>query len=226
VVLALSGPGELSTKLPNQSKNKITFVTFALQACAGENLEGSTTVTIGGTKIGFRHYDAPEDPEGGGIAAPVEIMVRDGLAEEGEEWMSANVFISAKPEAPHMMSGAPKLTIRIDESGPVPVWDFYLGERLILANLGLLENTHSKRLAIRIGQRSSVLLKEFAVSRENPLFEDVNVNGIPDAYETELLGGLIEDAGGRSVPIDGGPSLLESYLGVYPSRQVGGEGEV
>ncbi len=224
--LVMNGVGSLSTKLPRLKGSRISFITFKFQAAAHLELKKGSIIQIGGAKIGYRIYENPnatEEDYSDGIRE-VEIMAFDDLAPKGEKWISTRVLININPEQPGRMAGAPAITIRLDRGSPKPIWDLYLGKRLLVANIGLIKGADASRLGFRLGQESDSVLSEFKISQRNPLFVDRNINGVSDIFERKTLGRLMRRPGERSLPMDDGSSLLDEYLVFNKTRQSREEG--
>ena len=224
--IVMSGPGELTTELARLRSSRVSFVTFSLQAGAHARLKKSTIVQIGGARIGYRIYNnpnAPADAYEDGIRE-VEIMAFDSLAPKGERWITSNILIGIAEEEPNNMEVNPAITIRLDRESPVPVWDLYLGRRLLLANIGLLEDSSPSGFRVTLGDCPDSVLSTFKIYRRNPLFEDRNVNGVYDPFEIDKLGRLTKHVGERSLPLEDGSSLLSDYLVYATSREAKEEG--
>ena len=111
-----------------------------------------------------------------------------------------------------LLSGSPLLTIRQDGTRPRGVWDLYLGQKLVVADLGIDRSSEPGSFKIYIGKDRSAKLLGFNIFRENPLFRDRNLNGIEDSFEIDIIGEVQMGFSKRSDLLFDEFSLLDMYL--------------
>ena len=128
----------------------------------------------------------------------------------GKIWVSTGIYYSYKQE--HSNGPWARVTARIDlESG---VWDLFIDDVLMLANLPLSEQNHRSDVPIVwSAEDGGVKVKNYQLTSENPHFIDSNRNGIPDSFEESA--GVDPGFNRNSAVPDKGKSLLESYLTTY-----------
>lgn len=132
----------------------------------------------------------------------------DGDALGGGQWFRSGAELSLDALG---RSGWQHITLRLDLFSSL--WDVYVNEQLLAANLGFVESLQVGSEAINIYGNSSTTsyLDTFEVSAVNPLFTDHDSDGIDDMYESE--NGLSILADDRDLDLDGdGLSNLEEYL--------------
>lgn len=185
ILFAGEGSASLRGALP-VSRKKPYFVSFFLQGVGGETPEVGTVIDIDGAVVGIRTYSNPKANYDNGIRT-AEIVVLEGDTETDREWLPTNALVQMSRSDSTLMSGAPPLTIRFDWASSEPVWDLFLGRKRLLSGIGLLEGKRSGGLRIRVGNEGVARLHGFVVSKENPLFEDENLNGVEDALESDEL---------------------------------------
>lgn len=181
VCIYLDGPGSLSRQLSLPARRGVSFVTFRLQALAGEGLKNGAVLNIAGAKIGFREYFNETAPYDNGIRR-TEVLAFDASAPKGEKWNPTGIFVSYSTSLPDLMSGAPVLTVRLDRKGPRKSWDLFVGSRRVSSNMGLTSGNRS-RLVIRLADGEASMLRGFLEFAENPLFEDRDGDGVEDVQD-------------------------------------------
>ena len=98
------------------------------------------------------------------------------------------------------------------------VWDVYIDGNLLAINLGFFEALTDGSEAINIyGSRQGVAyLDNFSLSAYNPLFDDTDLDGIDDAFETAH--GLDDSVNDRNLDpdLDGLSNIQEYLYGTHP----------
>lgn len=162
-VLAVDG-GKTWSRPLRGSGREVTFVSFL--AFGSEN----TVVDVGGARLkvvpadksGFARLTA----EGGGFSYVVKTEQHDGLP----------------------LAALPVVTVRLDQTAGV--WDLYVFERLVAANLPVAAPAKERSFALQAGPLGAWLCG-LVLSDENPLYVDQNANGIDDGFEASETGALL-----------------------------------
>ncbi len=162
--LALDAGKEWSRTLRGGA-NDVTFVSF--HVCASKN----TLIEAGGARLAL----------GAGQTAGFLRLGYEELTGDVVKVRSLGVLVNPVPHGGKALASLPMLTIRLDpESG---VWDVFSGSRLLADNLPLLAATReSKKFTLRAGDQGA-WISGLVTADENPLYDDVNANGIDDVFE-------------------------------------------
>ena len=189
----MSGIGEVQIEVP-LVEEEVTFYSFIISPSVDVNSENPTRLNVGGAVLGFQWY-ANEDNIPSGY-----IRVLDG-----DEWINTGIYFGL--EAGGKAKTPKVLTLRLDsEAG---VWDLYLHRWLILADLGYVAGENN--IIITLGSEFRTSLGNLRITKSNPLFEDINKDGLPDSFEREH--GYTPTTNNRQALIPGGTeTLLEYYL--------------
>lgn len=81
------------------------------------------------------------------------------------------------------------LTVRLDPGSGT--WDVFSSSRLLANNLPLIDAKRNDRRIVFTGGTGGAWISGLIFSDENPLYEDVNNNGIDDAFEKQQRGGTL-----------------------------------
>ncbi len=165
--LAVEAGVSLARPLRGSSKD-ILFVSFSAYGSSG------TIITIGGATLGIIGSD---------IDGRAQLVALKGL----EEWESLRLHVPYEKYEGKTLASLPVLTVRLDPT--TGVFDVYVGTRMIASDLPLAAED-SRQFVITPGSEGA-WLNGLVQSDENPLHEDVNRNGIDDAYEVETKGRLL-----------------------------------
>ena len=193
----MSGIGEVQIEVP-LVEEEVIFCSFTIIPSVSVNSENPTRLNVTGAVLDFQWY-ANEDNIPSGY-----IRVLDG-----DEWINTGIYFGLEPGG---KAKVPKtLTLRLDsEAG---IWDLYLDlyiyEILWLADLDYVAGENN--IIITLGSEFYTTLGNLRITKSNPLFEDVNKDGLPDSFEREH--GYTPTTNNRQALIPGGTeTLLEYYL--------------
>ena len=199
--ISFDGEGWSSALLPALSATGVAFYQFKLTGFAAKLMDDGMRINVNGAVIGYKLLGEAGGPRVG------ELMTLD-VSSNGRtrNWRRTGIHIALN--AAGELTGGPNLTVRIDRVEGV--WDLYLGERMFMANLGLDSQTADSRVAIAPGKNGRALLKKLHVSDDNPHYEDLNLNGVPDSFEANQGFATNED---RNNPVsDGGKPLIDRFV--------------
>ncbi len=152
------------------SRNHARYVSFTLNASYG------TVIDVGGAAFVIGQSDrdtayASIKPLGSGARINQEIP-----------WL---LFSGAR------MAPLNIITMKVDQR--TNTWAIWFRDMLVADNIAIAPNARrGNQICITPG-KGGAWLCGLVVSAENPLFEDANDNAIPDAFEMEILGSLLED---------------------------------
>ncbi len=166
--LSVEAGVSLSRPLRGTAKD-VLFVSFSAYGSSG------TIITIGGATLGIIASD---------IDGRAQLMALKG----SEEWESLRLHVPYEKYEGKTLASLPVLTLRLDPKAGV--FDVYVGTRMIASDIPLAKDD-SRQFVITPGSEGA-WLNGLVQSDENPLHEDVNRNGIDDAYERETKGRVLE----------------------------------
>jgi len=169
-VLSLRAGGEWSRPLRGSGREP-QFVSFLLSASQ------STVVEIAGARLGITLSPA---------SGSLQIMV-DEPESGGLQWRSLGLHVPLESFAGESLASLPLLTVHIDPAAGG--WSLYAGMRLVADHLPLLPGLQ-QRFTLKAG-KAGVWLGHLNMSDENPLYDDINANGIDDAFEKQQRGALL-----------------------------------
>ncbi len=194
----MSGTGEAQIAVPLEAGPKVTFYSFIFRPSVGANTANPTQLNIAGAGLDFPRYANAENIMSG------YIQVLDG-ASGGNNWIHTGIFYGLKARGEAKVPQP--LTLRLDSVAGV--WDLYFGDRLWLADLEYVAG--ADKIMISAGSEFYTTLGNISITKSNPLFVDINKDGLPDSFEIEQ--GYTPSANNREALVPGTTtSLLEHYL--------------
>ncbi len=194
----MSGTGEVQIPVPMETGPTVTFHSFFFRPSVGANTANPTKLNVAGAVLDFPRYANASNIISGYIQA------LDG-ASSGDNWIHTGIYygLQALGEAKVPL----KLTLRIDSNEGV--WDLYFGGKLVLADLEYVAG--ADMIMISSGSEFYTTLGYISLTKSNPLFTDINKDGLPDSFE--IAQGYTPSANNRDSLITGTTtSLLEHYL--------------
>ena len=194
----MSGTGEVQIAVPLETGPTVTFHSFFFRPSVGANTANPTKLNVAGAVLDFPRYANASNIISGYIQA------LDG-ASSGDNWIHTGIYygLQALGEAKVPL----KLTLRIDSNEGV--WDLYFGGKLVLADLEYVAG--ADMIMISSGSEFYTTLGYISLTKSNPLFTDINKDGLPDSFE--IAQGYTPSANNRDSLITGTTtSLLEHYL--------------
>lgn len=171
-LLALAAGAEWSRPLRSSGRDA-TYVSLQVYASA------STIVDVGGVRLGFTLSPAGHS---------LQLMYDDASA-GALQWKPLHQHFALGTYGGRSLAAVPTLTVRLDPA--TQTWDLYSGTRLVTGALPQIAGRPGGGpLKIRAGAEGA-WVSGLALADEHPLFEDTNANGIDDAAERRLRGGLL-----------------------------------
>ena len=178
----------------------IVFADFYAKPQADTVITAATVFDVGSARFAFLL-----NGNGQGVLQAVD---GDGLG--GGAWTSLNFTISLGPG--QQAQNWVRLTVRLDFTNKT--WDLYANGAMVAFDLGFRDNT-STYLALFAMQGHAggpTLFDDFMAGPANPVFADVNGNGIDDSWETAH--GLSLSANNRYLsPSGNGVTVIQAYVG-------------
>ena len=199
--LSFDGEGWSSAPLPAPSVTGVAFYQFKLTGFPAKRMDDGMRIDINGAVLGYKLIGEANGPRVG------ELMTLD-VSSNGRtrNWRRTGIHIALNEAGE--LTGGPSLTVRIDRVQGV--WDLYMNERMFMANLGLDPQAAESRVAIAPGKNGTALLKRLHVSEDNPHYEDLNLNGVPDSFEANQGFAANEDR--NSPASDGGKPVIDRFV--------------
>jgi hypothetical protein len=164
---------------PIRSKaNDPTFVSFFVYASDG------TTFDIGGARLAIKATTKP------GYA---QLFVSEN-ATPSSPLRALPEFVRIETHDKAALAALPVLTVRLDPKAKV--WDLYSFNRLVAEDLPLTtaptRGNQAKEFSLTAG-KAGASIHSLVSSDENPLFADLNNNGIDDKFERTKRTHLLDD---------------------------------
>jgi len=164
-------------------REPVLFFQFRVKPALDTVGQAHFTIDAGGVRLAFALLP--------GSKSTAQVLAFDPSAEVPEargertepgRWIPTGIYFAVTGDG---RSGVTQsYTLRLDlQSARYDLWQ---DERLILTDLPYEPRT--PRLWIRSVSSKPGLLSELALSEDNPLFADGDVDGIPDAFEREIGG--------------------------------------
>lgn len=207
--------GSKSVKL--EASDPATQVSLSLQApVSGSVVFSDFALLAKGTDMPLEVFDL-EGGLGGfvRVGGDGRLYVVNGTGSGSGEWVATNKTFSA--DANGLLNDWVQVSVRQDFSGKR--WDLYVDGELTLPNLKLWDDaaTYLQAFAI-IGYTDSPLYVDgVSVSESNPLFLDVDQDGMDDAWES--IHGLDTAVNDRDLDLDldGLSNVQEYWLALDPN---------
>ena len=197
---------EFGSSSPNP---QIVFVDFMAQPVAGADPSTSTMFDVDAARVAFVQN---------GANGQMQVLNGDGVG--------AGVWQPVGPALPLDASGIAtswhRLTLRLNYT--TQTWDFYVDRAMVACDLGFRLNADSYlAFFTAAGQAAATgAFDAFSAGATNPLFADVNNDGIDDAWETAHGLSLAEDDRYLS-PTGNGQTVVQDYIsGINPNDYYAG----
>lgn len=193
----MSGKGKVEFDVLHNPDNTIAFYSFVFTPSVSENPADHTMLNVAGAVTAYPWYDNLDNITSGHIKAK--------SGDSGLDWISSGIFYGLKD---YGESKVPLyITLRLDkEQG---VWDLFFQHKLWIADIDYIPG--EDKIIITSGSEHPTTLRELLITESNPLFEDINKNGLPDSFEIEQ--GYSPTANNRHALMPGGTmTLLDYYL--------------
>jgi hypothetical protein len=169
-------PAQIVQAFPAYAGQDIIFVDFYAKPVAETDVATATSFNVGSARFAFVLNDS-----GQGI-----LQAFSGDGSGGGNWTPTNFIASLA--ANHQVQNWTRLTARLDFTHQT--WDLYADGHMVAADLGFLDNTSTALTTFWVQGDASIASKidDLSAGSTNPLFTDVNNDGIDDNWEA--LNGL------------------------------------
>ncbi len=176
----------------------VVFADFFARPIAETDVANSTTFEVEGARFAFARE---------GARGVLNAFNGDGAG--GGSWQ-ATAF-SAPIDNDNQVPEWTRLTVRLDFARKT--WDLYAGGNMVGADLKLRDNsaTFLSSFAIRGDAATATRLDYIFAGADNPLFADLNANGIDDAWEIAHQLSLAANNRDAS-PTGNGVSVVQAYI--------------
>lgn len=124
----------------------------------------------------------------GGARLSIEGTGRPGHAQLAVDGGKFSYQVKTERHDGSILAALPVVTVRLDPAAGV--WDLYLFERLVAANLPVAAGAKERSFALQAGPLGAWLCG-LLLSDDNPLYVDENANGIEDDFEVSATGALL-----------------------------------
>jgi alpha-tubulin suppressor-like RCC1 family protein len=185
------------------------FADFYTRPVADSDLSAATTFDVEGSRFAL-----VRNGQNGNLCA----FDCDGAG--GGQWRTTAFTTQIAPDGQAL--NWMRLTARLDFGRHT--WDLYANGQMVSAGLGLRDSAATTIAEFRVqGHATGTTLIDYLYAGpQNPLFPDVNDNGIDDAWETQH--GLSLSSNNRDLsPSGNGVSVVQAYIaGLDPQDYYGG----
>ncbi len=176
----------------------IIFCDFYAKPVAEASVSSGTVFTAEGARFGFQLSN------GAGL---LELYRGNGTG--GGEWFPTtfSIPLSSKNQAASWV----RLTARLDFTKHT--WDFYANGKMIAADVQFLSNasTYFSSFQVQGDASAASFIDKIGIEATNPLFADVNNDGIDDAWETKY--GLSLSTNDRYLNLSGdGVPIIQDFI--------------
>ena len=170
-------PGKEWSRPLRSGVQETVFVSFQVYASA------ATIIKVGNVALGVS-----ESPIPGSALLTVGEQTPNGY-----DWKPLGIHLRWETFGGRTMAAVQVLTLRLDPAAGV--WDLYVGARQMLDNQPLQDDgaaeSRNREVSVHAGENGAWVIG-LVVSKENPLVEDRNANGIDDNFEkTRYSGSLL-----------------------------------
>jgi len=176
----------------------VVFVDFFTKPAAAIDLTSADSFNVESSLFGFVLNGRNGD---------LQVFNGDGFG--GGQWGLTSFMapLSDSNQAQNWM----RLTARLDFARKT--WDLYANESMVAADLGFRDNTrlHLSSFLVQGNAIAATLIDDIFAGPQNPLFADVNNNGLDDTWETAH--GLSLTANNRHAsPTGNGVTVVQAYI--------------
>jgi PKD repeat protein len=183
---------------PSSSGESIEFCDFYAKPAAEAAIASSSIYTVEGAQFGFQQSN------GQGV---LEAYYGNGSG--GGAWTPTAFTVSLGPE--NQSTAWVRLTARLDFGAQT--WDLYANGKMVAASIPFVStpSTYLSKLQLQGDAGVATYIDDLYVGSTNPLFADVNNDGIDDAWEAQYgLSLTTNDRNGD--PTGGGVTNLQKYI--------------
>jgi hypothetical protein len=199
--------GQVAFNLPSNGNNSVIFVDFRLLPVATSGEEAASTTDAAGAQSGFLRLNAQ------GNLCAFDATGNGTWRDTGTKWTT---------NGDGTITQWVRLTMRL-----VPAlhkWDLYADGKMVLADLGLIQAAQNK-LVLFGDLHSPIYLDDLYAGAVNPLFVDLDCDGLPDGWVMSRTGGATISGSPRDWQDEsaGGANLLQEYLTTVATLSISGE---
>lgn len=206
LTVVFDGPGKVEiekSKARRKQRDEVTFYAFGYRPnLEREGDKAVSYVEIAGLPIGYRL-----DSSG----ALAELVVLDGGGEIGppedaprDSWKPVGVV--APVGANGSLATVSRIVVRVDTRHGIA--DIYSSNELMMANIPLTRPGRVEEVLAHSAGEGETVVAGLEILDHNPMFEDGDVDGVPDAFAAD------KGAAGRFDPLPGqsGKLLIDAYM--------------
>jgi len=153
---------------PVFASREVSFLAISVKPVVAKDVENSLQIDTGGIVIGFA-----------GNGETGRVLASDQLESGSVEWRSLGYEFALNQDG--QSNSWLRLVLRRDAASNI--YDVYVGQNLVGADLRLISERNSIGLTAVGGIGGSASLDNVAATNWNPLFEDSDSDGISDLFE-------------------------------------------
>jgi hypothetical protein len=187
-------PAQLVQTFAPTTNETIVFFDFFAKPVAESTADGSSIFDVEGARFAFV------------LNGPNAIL---DAGSGGGQWISTR--FTALVDASHRLQTWMRLTVRLDFTHKT--WDLYAGGQMVAADINFRGDTRTylSSFVVQGDAATPTLIDDIYTGLPNPLFADVNGDGIDDAWETQF--GLSLTTNNRDLsPAGNGVTVLQAYI--------------
>jgi hypothetical protein len=201
VGMIIYGRGHATFKPKHEIRSKIVFVTVTVRPNLKLGSEDGTLINIGGAWLGYRTLKETVDESG----STAELLLIDPQTEN--RFVSTRCFIQV-PADSDSVCGQQVIVLRLDRDRRTI--DVFVDGMLRINNARAESVDHDPSVQVFPGIDGITQVVDLAFSQANPLFDDANVNGVPDDHESDIQR--------RASRRNGGPLNHDELISEYRNR--------
>jgi len=201
-------PAQIVQTFSLMTGENVIFVDFFAKPVAEADITTATTFNVGCARFAFVLNGGQGileafngNGQGHGVWTPTNLSVPLGTDNQSQNWI--------------------QLTARLDFTQGT--WDLYANGTMVAANQGFLDSTSTTLTSFSVQGDAATAseVDDILAGTNNPLFADVNNDGIDDAWETAH--GLSRSVNDRNLTAANGSTVLHDYInGIDPTDYYGG----
>jgi alpha-tubulin suppressor-like RCC1 family protein len=192
-------PAQIAQSFAATTGETIVFADFYAKPVAETDVTKATTFNVNGARFAFVLTGSGQGT----------LQTFNGNGSGGGAWKSTN--FTAPLAVNNQSQNWIQLTARLDFTKET--WDLYANGSMVAADLGFLANTGSALTSFSVQGDANTAseIDEVSIDLQNPLFADVNNDGIDDAWEADR--GLDLAVNDRYLdPTQSGHTILQDYI--------------
>lgn len=202
-------PSQIIRAFPATTGENAIYVSFFAQPVAETSITTATSFDIGGARFAFTLSDPDH--------AVLQVFNGDGAG--GGSW-ARTLFTDPVDSSSHQLQDMVHFTVRLDFTHKR--WDIYTANNggMAAADLGFRDNsaTYLSSFAVTGDAGAPTMIDDILIAPQNPLFADVNNDGIDDPWEQQYGLSLSTDDREGDPDGDGIVNVQEYVRGSDPTR--------